>query len=232
MEKLSKVVNNPKDNDGNIYYWLGLMLDMLKVKAFDESWLYSHSLDNSKDSNVRQAKSKYKTNIDLFAIANKGFDYLLTDNAEENRQGWKNFGEYQKYLKKMYKEFKKLEDYYNMDKDDPTGADKLVKESNNYVNTNKVLLITKYLDDNFVRASMPIIGADGYPTDVKIVGMKGTDGEVIRNMTAKQLFYLLQDKFKGIYGDKKKRDAFIKQTMIDWYNRKVSKDGLLSKNTY
>lgn len=109
---------------------------------------------------------------------------------------------------------------------------KQIQEGSNYVNTNKVLMVSKYLDDNFVRASMPIIGSDGYPKDVKLVGMKGTDGQVIRNMTAKQLFYLLQDKFQGIYGDKSKRDAFLKQVMIDWYNKKISKEGLLSKNTY
>lgn len=105
-------------------------------------------------------------------------------------------------------------------------------ENSNFVNPNKVLLIKKYLDDNFVRASMPIIGDDGYPKNVHIVGMKGADGEVARNMTAKQLFYLLQDKFKGIYGDKAKRNALIKQTMIDWYNKKISNEGLLSKNMY
>ena len=102
----------------------------------------------------------------------------------------------------------------------------------NVVEPNKVLLVKKYLDDNFVRASIPIIGADGYPKTMYIVGMKGTDGNVIKNMTAKQLFYLLQDKFKGIYGDKSKRNKFIKQVMIDWYNKKISNEGLLSKNMY
>ena len=120
--KLPKYVNNPKDNDGNIYYWLGLMLDMLKVRAFDESWLYRNSDEGRKDN-------KYKTIRELFKCAHKGFDYLLTDSAKENRQGWKDFGEYEKYMKKMYNEFKKLEDYYNMDKDDPKGADELIRET-------------------------------------------------------------------------------------------------------
>ena len=105
-------------------------------------------------------------------------------------------------------------------------------ETTHYVDPAKVLLIRKYLDDNFVRATMSIIDSAGYPAAKEIVGMKGTDGEVIRNMTSKQLFYLLQDKFKGIYGDKQKRDAFIKQVMIDWYNKKITNDGLLSKNNY
>ena len=37
---------------------------------------------------------------------------------------------------------------------------------------------------------------------------------------------------KGIYGDKAKRNALIKQTMIDWYNKKISNEGLLRKNMY
>ena len=222
-KKLPKYVNNPKNNDGNIYYWLGLMLDMLKVKAFHESWLYRVDDSHKKDN-------KYEIIRNLFAIANKGFDYLLTDNTKDNRQGWDKFDEYESCLKKMYTEFKKLEDYYNMDKNNPQGADELIKES--YVQPEKVLLIKRYLDDNFVRADMPIIGDDGYPKTIKLVGMKGADGNIVKNMTAKQLFYLLQDKFKGVYGDKKKRDAFIKQTMIDWYNKKITKDGLLSKNFY
>ncbi len=107
-------------------------------------------------------------------------------------------------------------------------ANKL-NEGKYYINPEKVLLISKYLDKNFVRASMPVISDEGYPSNVRIVGMKGTDGKVVKNMTAKQLFYLLQDKFSGIYADKKKRNSIIKQTMIDWYNKKISKEGLLSK---
>ena len=51
-------------------------------------------------------------------------------------------------------------------------------------------------------------------------------------MTAKQLFFLLQDKFSKIYQDKTQRNAFLKKIMQDWYNRKISKEGLLSSNRY
>ena len=217
-DKLPKYVDNPEHNDGNIYCLLGLLLDMLKVKAFDESWLYSN-----------KKNEKYLMIRELFKTANNGFKYLLTDTEDENRMGWRNYNEYKTHLTKMYDEFKGLTKYYNMSKDDDK---KSINESQNIVEPNKVLLVKKYLDDNFVRASMPIIGADGYPKTMYIVGMKGTDGNVIKNMTAKQLFYLLQDKFKGIYGDKSKRNKFIKQVMIDWYNKKISNEGLLSKNMY
>ena len=79
---------------------------------------------------------------------------------------------------------------------------------------------------------LPTIGDDGYPKTLLIVGMKGTDGNIIRNMFSQQLFDLLQDKFQNIYLDKEKRDSFLKTVMIDWYNKKISNDGLLSKNVF
>ena len=100
------------------------------------------------------------------------------------------------------------------------------------VEPNKVLAVKSYLDETFVRGRMPIVGEDGYPQTLYIVGMKSTDGKVIKNMTAKQLFFLLQDKFSKIYQDKKRRNRFLKKVMQDWYNRKITREGLLSSNRY
>jgi hypothetical protein len=50
-------------------------------------------------------------------------------------------------------------------------------------------------------------------------------------MNAEQLFYLLQDKFKGLYSDTNKRDKLLKQIIKDWYKDKISKHGMLSVNT-
>ena len=100
------------------------------------------------------------------------------------------------------------------------------------VEPSKVLAVKKFLDDTFVRASMPMIGDDGYPKNLLIVGMKGHDGNVLKNMTDKQLFYLLQDKFSKIYMDKNQRDKFLIQILKDWYKKKISKDGLLTVNRY
>jgi hypothetical protein len=62
--------------------------------------------------------------------------------------------------------------------------------------------------------------------------MKFKDGTIAKNMTATQLFYLLQDKFNKIYEDPKQRDALLKKIVVDWYYRKISKSGLLSRNNY
>lgn len=101
-----------------------------------------------------------------------------------------------------------------------------------FVEPQKVLCVKKYLDNSFVRASMPIISDEGYPKTVLLVGMKGTDGKVAKNMTDKQLIELLIDKFQNIYSDKDKRYKFLKQVMIDWFNKRISNEGLLSVNRF
>lgn len=107
-----------------------------------------------------------------------------------------------------------------------------IKENMNFVDTNKVLIVKKFLDDNFVRAQIPIINNQGYADTMFIVGMKGTDGNVIKNMTAQQLLDLLIDHFQKIYGDKNKRYDFLKLVMKDWYNKKINNNGMMSVNRY
>lgn len=101
-----------------------------------------------------------------------------------------------------------------------------------FVETEKVNVVKKYLDDNFVRGTVPTMGEDGYPKYIGVVGLKFKDGTVAKNMTATQLFYLLQDKFQKIYEDPKQRDAFLKRIVTDWYYKRISRHGLLSKNKY
>lgn len=100
-----------------------------------------------------------------------------------------------------------------------------------FVEPEKVSIVVNYLDNNFVRGSIPALGEDGYPTNIGVVGLKFKDGNVAKNMTATQLFYLLQDKFNKIYEDPKQRDAFLKKIVVDWYYKRI-KNGLLSKNNY
>lgn len=106
------------------------------------------------------------------------------------------------------------------------------KDSHYFVNPEKVKIVKNFLDKNFIRAKMPNIGNDGYPTTTYFVGLKGTDGNVCKNMSQEQLFYLIQDKYKNIYLDKDKRDKFLKQVIKDWYNKKITREGLLSVNKY
>ena len=100
------------------------------------------------------------------------------------------------------------------------------------VDPQKVLLVKRYLDKGFKRANMTGIGDDGYPKDVKIVTMLSSNGTPLRNMTAMQLFYLLQDRFSKMFPDKKQLNNFLWATMNDWYEKKIKTNGLLSHNKY
>ena len=100
------------------------------------------------------------------------------------------------------------------------------------VDPQKVLLVKRYLDKGFKRANMTGIGDDGYPKDVKIVTMLSSNGTPLRNMTAMQLFYLLQDRFSKMFPDKKQLNNFLWATMNDWYEKKINANGLLSHNKY
>ena len=101
-----------------------------------------------------------------------------------------------------------------------------------FIDTEKVNIVKKYLDDNFVKGGISCMDEKGYPKTLPIVGLKGTDGQVMKNMTDKQLFYMLQDKFSNIYSNHNQRDKFLQQIIKDWYYDRISKQGLLSKNKY
>lgn len=98
------------------------------------------------------------------------------------------------------------------------------------VDPEKVKIVAKYLNSAFKRGKMNGMGEDGYPKSIPIVAMIGADGQPLKNMTDKQLFYLLQDRFSHIYDDTKKRDSLLTQIMKDWYNDKITPNGMLSVN--
>lgn len=93
----------------------------------------------------------------------------------------------------------------------------------------KVLIVKKYLDDNFKRSEIDDIDANGFPTTEKVVIM--TSGKTdIKQMTANELLLLLDDKFQSMIKDKTDRKKFLKQVVIDWYNKDIDNNGMLSVN--
>ena len=103
---------------------------------------------------------------------------------------------------------------------------------NYYIDTQKVLIVKKYLDNAFSRGKMNGMSPNGYPTKTNVIGMKGNDGEVIRNMSFEQALDLLEDKFHYIYTNEDKRTRFLKAVLNDWYNKKITREGMLSTNTF
>ena len=109
---------------------------------------------------------------------------------------------------------------------------KMLTENYNFIDAEKVLIVKKYLDKYFIRGSMNKVSDSGYAVKVGVIGMKNSDGEVIKNLTVLQMLDLLEDKFHYIYNDNEKRTKFLKQVLKDWCNKRISKEGLLSVNFY
>jgi hypothetical protein len=87
----------------------------------------------------------------------------------------------------------------------------------------KRLLIKKHLDDNFMKGSSTEI-INGKPTKIELVVMLGPDKAPVKTMSDKQLFEYLESEFQSIV-PKSERTNFIKETMIAWYNNRISKNG-------
>lgn|SRR5574344_772199 len=94
---------------------------------------------------------------------------------------------------------------------------------------NKVLTVKKYLDKNFVRTSSSVIGNDGQLGKDETVAWVDDKGKVLKILSDKEVFYMLQEKYKNILSNKDERDKFLKQIIKDWYAKKITKNGTLTK---
>ena len=87
----------------------------------------------------------------------------------------------------------------------------------------KVELVRKYLDDNFMRATFEKDG-ENVGIFVKLSNHLPTD----KSMWKQDVLDILDREFNNIITDKKGRDGFHNQVLSDWYDKKISKYGSLS----
>lgn len=92
-----------------------------------------------------------------------------------------------------------------------------------------VLNIKTYLDKNFAKQMLDDIEG-GYPKKVCTVSMLSTDKQPLKTLQMSELLLLLDDKFHSIIKDDTDRKNFLKQVIKDWYQNKITKDGILTKN--
>jgi hypothetical protein len=95
--------------------------------------------------------------------------------------------------------------------------------------------IQSFLDRNYERGEETEITPDGKFTSKKVIGVKANgDGgkkEIATNISPMDLFYRVEEQFKNEIEKSDKRTVFLKQNIIDWYNKHAGvKDGNLSKN--
>ena len=96
------------------------------------------------------------------------------------------------------------------------------------VEPEKVLVVKKYLDKNFIRGNYSNINANGDIENAPIAGMKNQmTGKVEINMYKSQVFDKVEAEFKNIYDDKVRRTKFLKTVLDYWFKDKISANGLL-----
>lgn len=103
----------------------------------------------------------------------------------------------------------------------------LIVEQEFPIEPKKVLIVKSYLDKNFKRGKLAEFGDNGLPVNTPVVGLMN-NGEVVKNLTARQLFDVLEDEFRGMFLNKIQRSKFLAKVIQDWYANKITKDGLLS----
>lgn len=98
------------------------------------------------------------------------------------------------------------------------------------IDTDKVLVVRNFLDNNFKKGHLERIGNNGLPESVKIVTMFASNGQALKNLYEEDLYDLLIEKFKNMFTDKLYRELFLKQIMKDWFDDKIGVFGNLSVN--
>ena len=103
------------------------------------------------------------------------------------------------------------------------GLNKINEEILKESYSDKIDVVKKYLDNNFMRATFE---KDGNKVGifVKLNNKLPTD----KSYWKQDVLDILDKEFNNIISDKKERDGFLNQLVNDWYNNKISKYGSLS----
>lgn len=99
-----------------------------------------------------------------------------------------------------------------------------------YPTTELVLQIKNYLDKNFAKTEIDDIGENGYPIKIKSAVLLSNKKQPLKTLQPRELLMLMDDKFHKIITNNDDRKKFLKQVIRDWFNGKISKEGVLSVN--
>jgi hypothetical protein len=101
---------------------------------------------------------------------------------------------------------------------------------------NQIVLDIKnnLLDPYYKKGIEDYIDPDGKLAKNKVIGVfkRTPDGkeEILDNIAPIDLFYIIEDNIKNLIEKGDKRNEFIKQIIIDWFNNSITKEGNLTKN--
>lgn len=103
------------------------------------------------------------------------------------------------------------------------GLNKINKEIIKESYSDKVEMVKKYLNGNFMRATFE---KDGENVGIFVKLSNGLPTE--KSYWKQDVLDILDRDFNNLITDKKERDGFLNQVLDDWYNNKISKYGSLS----
>lgn len=96
-------------------------------------------------------------------------------------------------------------------------------------NAQQVVIIKKYLDSNFRRTFIDDI--DEFAKPVKRPAItRLIMGQKVETIEGSELVDILAEKFPNMIGNKEDAKKFMKQIVKDWFDKKISDNGILSVN--
>lgn len=98
-----------------------------------------------------------------------------------------------------------------------------------YPAADSVKVIKSFLDKHFRRSSIDDISEEGYPSKTSVALMVDNE-RVYKTMLPLELLLVLEDQFPSVLKNKEDRHKFFKQIIKDWFENKITPEGILSVN--
>lgn len=105
----------------------------------------------------------------------------------------------------------------------------LLNEEKTYpVEPEKVLVVKKYLDKNYIRGKYATTNEKGKIENIPIGGMINPETKKVEvNKYKSQIFDDIETEFKNMYEDKVRRTKFLTTVLNYWLKKKITPEGLL-----
>lgn len=98
------------------------------------------------------------------------------------------------------------------------------------INPENVLIVKKHLDNTFKKGKYSVIGSNGRPCVIDIVGMQDGMGNILKYMYKEQLKDYLLDYFQNMFSNDDESSLFFDKVIDCWFKNKINMFGMLDVN--
>lgn len=91
-----------------------------------------------------------------------------------------------------------------------------------------VLQVKEYLDKNFKKGDIEGFSERGDLERTPIASLMDSHGNPVKPYSDEGLHNFLIEKFKNMFSSEEERHNFLRQVIKDWYNDKITPNGLLT----